>query len=80
LNAEEKVAWHAAAGLFLEKAGERDASLLAEHYRIGNQLTQAAHFYAKAAEQAHDAAALDAALTCIERGLACGVSMASQIR
>jgi tetratricopeptide (TPR) repeat protein len=74
VSEDEKVAWHAAAGSFLEAAGEREASILAEHYQLGNQLSHAVRCYARAAEQAYDAGSIDAAWMCVERGLACGAT------
>lgn len=70
----EKVAWHAAAGRFLERAGEREAVVLAEHCRLGHDLTRAVSSYVMATEQAYRAGDMDAALLCIERGLACGAA------
>jgi hypothetical protein len=39
---EEAVAGHGAAARFLHAAGERDSLVLAEHYRLGQQLDNAA--------------------------------------
>ena len=72
INEEEKVLWHATAGKFLEDAGEQDAGLLADHYRMGRDLQRAARLYARAAEQTHDSGTMDAALVWVERGLSCG--------
>ena len=71
VSSDEKVAWHAAAGAFLEAAGEQAAVMTAEHFRLGQQLTHAAACYVKAAVQAYDIGDTDATLLCIERGLAC---------
>ncbi|HZF47557.1 MAG TPA: protein kinase [Polyangiaceae bacterium] len=71
---EERLAWHAAAGKFLEGIGEREVILLADHYRLGGELSRAVKCYARAGEQAYDAGNMDAALACIERGLGCGAA------
>lgn len=72
VNAEEAAAWHAAAGAFLEAAGERMPIILAAHYQLGQKLDQATGYYFKAAEQALDAGDREAALAAAEQGLACG--------
>lgn len=69
---EEKWMWHAAAGRYLEEAGEREAVLLADHYRLGRDLPQAIRCYLRAAEGSYDAGNLEATLLCVERGLGCG--------
>lgn len=69
---EEKAAWHAAAGAFLESVGEPETVVLAAHFRIGQQLARAVSCYVRAAEQAFEAGDGDAALDCVEGGLACG--------
>jgi serine/threonine protein kinase len=71
---EEKLAWHAAAGRFLEEAGEHEAILLADHYRLGRDCTHAIQYYLRAAEQAYDAGNMEATLQCTERGLSCGAA------
>ena len=74
VNPEEKTLWHAAAGAFLEAAGEREAIVLAEHFRLGQEMTRAQACYAKATEQAYEANDADTALVCVERGLECGAA------
>lgn len=74
VSPEEQVMWHAAAGMFLEAAGEREAIVLADHYRLGKKLPEAIRCYIRAAEQAYDAGNIDAALACVERGLGCGAA------
>jgi hypothetical protein len=46
-----KPAGHAVAGAWLERAGERDPRVLAEHASLGQQPQRAIHFYIQAAEQ-----------------------------
>lgn len=74
VSEEEKCLWHATAGQFLEAAGEKDAGLLADHYRLGRDLARAARFYSRAAEQTFEAGNMDASLTLVERGFACGAT------
>jgi len=42
---------HAVAGAWLERAGEREPRVLAEHASLGQQRERALHFYTQAAEQ-----------------------------
>ena len=72
VNQEEKTIWHAAAGTFLQAAGEREAIVLAEHFRLGHEMERAQACYVKATEQAYEANDADTALVCVERGLECG--------
>jgi hypothetical protein len=71
---EEKLVWHAATARFLEEAGEREAILLADHYRLGRDFRAASRCYLRAAEQSYDAGNMEATLLCVERGLSCGAT------
>lgn len=62
------------AASFLEQHGERDPTVLAEHFDRGEQPLRAASFYGAAAAQALCAGDTGAAITCAERGIACGAS------
>jgi hypothetical protein len=73
LSEQEALSWHTVAAAFLESVGEREAVVLAEHYRLGMQKEKAAEFYTKAAEQAFEAHDHDASQSCADRGLECGV-------
>ncbi len=77
---EDRVLGHYLAARYLESVGEREAVLLAEHYRLGGAVSEATHWYRLAAEQALEAselgtaqkraqAALDGGATGVERGL-----------
>ena len=65
---------HALAGAWLERVGERDAALLADHYDRGGERVRAAEWYARAAEQALEANDLDGVLARARAGEACGAA------
>ncbi len=65
---------HHAAGMWLERAGESDAIVLAEHFERGGAPSRAASLYRRAAEQALDGSDLDAAAARADRGIACGAT------
>ena len=62
---------HRLAGEYLERLGEGDPLVLAEHYRRGGVPGRAAYFYARCAEQALDNNDAGGALRWVELGLAC---------
>ncbi|MBA2538174.1 MAG: AAA family ATPase, partial [Deltaproteobacteria bacterium] len=62
---------HRLAGHWLETHGERDAMTLAEHYAAGDDSTNAARWYVRAAKQALAANDFEGTLLRVERGLAC---------
>ncbi|WP_437320262.1 protein kinase domain-containing protein [Sorangium sp. So ce385] len=66
---------HKLAGAWLERAGERDPVVLAEHFERGGEGARAAEFYLAAAEQALRGADLRVAIDRAERGIACGASV-----
>jgi len=65
---------HALAGAWLDRAGETEAVLLAEHFERGGQSQHAAGFYRIAAEQALLSNDFAAAFARAERGVGCGAS------
>jgi predicted ATPase len=71
LTDEDRVLGHRLAAEWLEKAGERNAAVLARHFELGGESRRAGAFYLRAAEQALEGNDLDAALSCVDRGLAC---------
>jgi tetratricopeptide (TPR) repeat protein len=71
---DDLVRAHRQAAVWLEQAGERDAFVLAEHYRRGRAPTQALPWYCRAAEQALAADDLQAVLRPVEHAVACGAS------
>jgi tetratricopeptide (TPR) repeat protein len=74
LSEEDRQVGHRLVGGYLERAGERDPVVLAEHYRLGGEYERAADFFAQAAVQAVRASEVAGALVCVERGVACGAS------
>lgn len=63
---------HYAAATWLERVGESDAIVQAEHFDRGGKPALAATLYRRAAEQALEGSDLDAAAARADRGLACG--------
>jgi serine/threonine protein kinase len=78
VSTDEKIAWHAAAGEFLAKAGEHRSFVLAEHYRLGHELQKALRYYVRAGEQSYDAGDTELALLCIDHALSCGAEEEEQ--
>jgi eukaryotic-like serine/threonine-protein kinase len=72
LTREDRALGHRLAGEWLERAGERDAGLLASHFELGGDAARAAAHWQRAAEQALEANDLDNALQRVRRALACG--------
>jgi tetratricopeptide (TPR) repeat protein/predicted Ser/Thr protein kinase len=73
---------HALAGRWLERQGERDPAVLAEHFARGGEARQAANFYRIAAAQALDGNDLVGVVAQAERGLRSGAqgSLAGELR
>jgi hypothetical protein len=71
---DDLVRAHRQAAMWLEQAGERDAFVLAEHYRRGRAPAQALPWYCRAAEQALAADDVQAVLRPVEHAVACGAS------
>jgi tetratricopeptide (TPR) repeat protein len=69
---EDCVRAHRLAGAWLERAGERDAHVLAEHYRRGQAPHLALPWFVRAAEQALEADDVQAVVECVEQAVACG--------
>jgi tetratricopeptide (TPR) repeat protein len=63
---------HRLAGVWLERAGERDAAVLAEHFERGGELDRAVVLYRRAAQQALRGDDFGAVAWSVQRGLACG--------
>ena len=72
LTDEDKKLGHVLAGDWLERMGERDAMVLAEHFERGGAPSRALPWYPRAAEQALEGNDLEGALARAERGIACG--------
>ena len=65
---------HRLAATWLRDHGEKDSSVLAEHFELGGQPDVAVSFYLQAAEDALETGGLDAALDMAEHGIACGAT------
>jgi tetratricopeptide (TPR) repeat protein len=65
---------HELAARWLERAGEQDAIVIADHYASGGQPTAAVPSYARAAAQALSANDLDAVQVRVEQAVAAGAS------
>ncbi|HEX2574430.1 MAG TPA: protein kinase [Polyangia bacterium] len=74
LSEEDRRAGHRRVGACLERMGERDLVVLAEHYRLGGEGERAAGYFAEAAAQAVRASDVAGAIACVERGVACGAT------
>ncbi|MBK9266513.1 MAG: protein kinase [Polyangiaceae bacterium] len=72
LTEEDRRLGHKLAGEWLERAGERDPRLLAEHFDRGEQGERAAAYYLRAAEQALEGGDYAVAIKLSERGVALG--------
>ena len=72
LSAEGRQLGHRVAGSYLERAGERDALVLAEHHEHGGEYERAAIFLAQAAERALVSNDLEGVRRLVARGVACG--------
>jgi eukaryotic-like serine/threonine-protein kinase len=69
LTPEDRELGHRLAAGWLEKTGERDAMVLAEHWERGNEPGRAVLFYLRAAEQALEGNDLELAISRAERGI-----------
>src|SRR5205814_8851435 len=74
LTAQDLALGHALAGAWLERRGETEAAVLAEHFERGRERARAATWYRRAAEQALAGNDIDAAIARAERGVACGAA------
>jgi tetratricopeptide (TPR) repeat protein len=63
---------HRAAALWLERVGESDALIKAEHFERGGKPERAVALYRHAAEQALEGGDLEAAMARATRGISCG--------
>jgi len=66
-----KQAGHRLAGAWLEKVGEQDPLVLAEHYQLGQDKQKAVFFFTRAGEQLFERQDLPGAQRCLEAALAC---------
>jgi hypothetical protein len=69
LTADDRTTGHRLAGSWLERSGETDPRLLAEHFDRGGEVAKAAAYYRSAAEQALEGGEYDAAIALSTRGI-----------
>ena len=72
LTDKDRVLGHKLAAQWLEKNGESEAVVLAEHLERGGEPKRAITFYRRAAAQALEGNDLEACLARADRGIACG--------
>lgn len=72
LTDKDRTVGHKLAASWLEKMGESEAVVLAEHLERGNEPKRAITFYRRAAAQALEGNDLEACLARADRGVACG--------
>jgi tetratricopeptide (TPR) repeat protein len=74
LLAADRALGHALAGDWLERAGESDASVLAEHFDKGGAPARAVAQYLRASQDALRGPSFDRGIALAERGVACGAA------
>ncbi len=79
LTEGDRALGNALAGTWLERHGETDAMVLAQHFALAHDDARAAHFYRAAAAQALRAADVDGAITRAEQALAQAPSEATRL-
>ncbi len=62
---------HRQAGTWLERAGEQDLLVLAEHYQLGQEREKAIHFFTRAGERLFERQELPGAQRCVDAARAC---------
>ncbi len=72
LTNSDRTLGHRLAGVFLEKSGEQDPLILAEHFHQGGELAQALPWYERSAEREVMSSDFERAWLCTERGVQCG--------
>ncbi|HRI70974.1 MAG TPA: protein kinase [Polyangium sp.] len=72
LSDRDRHVGHRLAALWLKRAGEADAFLLAEHFQRGQDMDNAVIHYLRAGSQAFERDDLNGTLQCAERGRKCG--------
>jgi tetratricopeptide (TPR) repeat protein len=74
LTDTDRVLGHKLAGEWLERVGETDPLVLAEHFERGGEPHRAVAWYQRAAEDAVEGGDLDAAIARAQRGVDCGAT------
>ncbi|HEX2574426.1 MAG TPA: AAA family ATPase [Polyangia bacterium] len=72
LTEEDRRLGHARAGAYLERMGERDGTLLAQHFERGGEGERAARYWMRIAAETLAESDIQGALRAVERGVACG--------
>jgi tetratricopeptide (TPR) repeat protein len=72
LTSDDRIVGHKRAGEWLERAGETDSKLLAEHFDRGGEVERAAAHYVRAADQALEGGDCEVAIKLTERGVTLG--------
>ncbi|MEM9494059.1 MAG: serine/threonine-protein kinase PknK, partial [Myxococcota bacterium] len=72
LTERDRIAAHRGAGEWLERIGESEPRILAEHFRRGQSARRAMPWFARAAERALEGEDLAAVVECAERAVVCG--------
>ncbi|WP_224245973.1 protein kinase domain-containing protein [Hyalangium gracile] len=66
-----KAGGHRQAAAWLERAGEWDPWVLAEHYQLGQEKERAVHFFTRAGERLYERQDVTGARRCMDAALAC---------
>jgi tetratricopeptide (TPR) repeat protein len=74
LTDADRALGHRLAGDWLERAGEIDASVLAEHFDRGGAPARAVRWYVRAGQDAIAGASFERGIAVAERGVACGAA------
>jgi tetratricopeptide (TPR) repeat protein len=74
LTDADRTLGHRLAGSFLERAGETDASVLAEHFDRGGAPARAVPWYVRAGQDAIAGSSFERGIAVAERGVACGAA------
>ncbi len=72
LTAQDRLVGHRLAAEWLDRSGERNSRVLAEHHERGGEAGKAARLYRQAAEQALEGNDLEGTLLCGQRAVALG--------
>ncbi|MBN1654890.1 MAG: protein kinase [Deltaproteobacteria bacterium] len=72
LTESDRILGHRLSAQWLEKAGEKDALVLADHFEQGGEKRRAIRYFLQAAQAAYDGGNFKAIFPIAERGLNCG--------
>ena len=74
LTTEDRTVAHKLAGEWLERAGEKDAFVLADHFELGGDAQRAVPWLLAAAKAAYDGSQFEDAIELCKRGIATGAT------